>query len=213
MAEEIEIEIDLPSNSKESGKKDDPPKLRPVVQGEVVAEKPGLKTSFRKMFTGEHVKTIFEFIGMSVILPSLKSMVFDSITKGTEKALFGEDSSRYNQASRVTGPIQYSMISTQNARGQTNQLRALSPSRDGRDDRRQAEVWVIPSRGEAELVLDSLEMQIKQYGRATVADYYELINKTSLYTDNNWGWVDLRGTRIERAQGGYILTFPNAIPV
>ena len=55
MAEEIEIEIDLPSNSKESGKKDDPPKLRPVVQGEVVAEKPGLKTSFRKMFTGEHV--------------------------------------------------------------------------------------------------------------------------------------------------------------
>ncbi|FAA01395.1 MAG TPA: hypothetical protein [Siphovirus UK_ancient_CT89] len=43
---------------------------------------------------------------------------------------------------------------------------------------------------------------------ATVGDLYGMAGISQTYTDENWGWRDLRGARAVRARNGYILDLP-----
>lgn len=47
-----------------------------------------------------------------------------------------------------------------------------------------------------------------QYGVVTVGDLYSLADIFKTYTDENWGWRDLRSARVIRAHSGYILDLP-----
>lgn len=68
---------------------------------------------------------------------------------------------------------------------------------------------IIPSRQEAEEVLDRLFDLISKYDTATVADLYELTGLSSSHTDHKWGWEELRGASVGRIRGGgYLLNLP-----
>ena len=67
---------------------------------------------------------------------------------------------------------------------------------------------IIESRGDAELVLDQLEEIISTYGVASVADLYDLVGITGRsYTDNKYGWTDIRNAKVVRT-GRLYLTAP-----
>lgn len=65
------------------------------------------------------------------------------------------------------------------------------------------------------MVLSSLEDIITMYGIATVADYYDLIDHVSKYTDSKMGWVSLRKAEIVMTdeEGIYELILPTALPI
>lgn len=67
---------------------------------------------------------------------------------------------------------------------------------------------VLDTRHEAELVLDNLEELIKQYGQATVTDLYDLVNITSSFADEKWGWTDLSHANVSHVRDGYLLNLP-----
>jgi replication-associated recombination protein RarA len=67
---------------------------------------------------------------------------------------------------------------------------------------------VLETLGDAEDVLDQLRILIDQYDVVRVADLYDLCDITSDFTDQKWGWYDLRSARIRSVRGGYSLDLP-----
>lgn len=67
---------------------------------------------------------------------------------------------------------------------------------------------IIETRVEAEHVLDRMVDLLKQYDQVTVSDLCDLVGATAAYTDNKWGWTDLRGADIRRVREGYLLKLP-----
>ena len=46
------------------------------------------------------------------------------------------------------------------------------------------------------------------YGQVTVADLYDLVGISGSFTDNNYGWTDMREASVRRVRDGYILSLP-----
>ena len=54
---------------------------------------------------------------------------------------------------------------------------------------------------------------IKEYGQVAVADLYDLVGITGSYTDNKYGWTNLRNAEAIRDRDGYLLRLPKALPL
>ena len=72
---------------------------------------------------------------------------------------------------------------------------------------------VVPTRGEAEMILDRMDELISVYKVASVADLYDLAGVSSKYTDNKYGWTDIRGAEVIFSRGEYVIKMPRACPL
>src|SRR5690606_41700053 len=66
----------------------------------------------------------------------------------------------------------------------------------------------LETRVEAEEVIDQLFELVSKYGHASVADLYGLLGVTANYTDEKYGWTDLRGSKPVKVREGYLLDLP-----
>ena len=69
------------------------------------------------------------------------------------------------------------------------------------------------SRETAEKVLELSKEIINEYGFVTIADMYDLAGLNTTYTEQNYGWVDLKEAKIIRVRPGYKLVLPEMIPI
>lgn len=69
------------------------------------------------------------------------------------------------------------------------------------------------SRIECEMVLDQLIELISKYETATLRDLLTMVGENHSYTDEDWGWTDLRGGRVHRVRDGYLLDLPRPEPL
>ena len=72
---------------------------------------------------------------------------------------------------------------------------------------------ILSNRGEAEDVLSRMDELIEAYGLVRVADLYDLVGITGNYTDNKYGWTNIRNAEIIRVRDGYMIKMPRAIPI
>lgn len=69
------------------------------------------------------------------------------------------------------------------------------------------------NRGDAEAVLLRLQECVSLYGKASVADLYDLAGAKYSFTDHNYGWTDLTNVKVIRNfDGSYSIDVPRAIP-
>ena len=54
---------------------------------------------------------------------------------------------------------------------------------------------------------------IETYGIVSVADLYELVGVDGEYTDNDYGWTNIRNADVVRTRDGYLLSLPKAMPI
>lgn len=66
---------------------------------------------------------------------------------------------------------------------------------------------------DAEEVLDRLYDCLERYEKVRVFDLYDLAGVATNATDRNYGWTDLRGTKIVSTKEGWIIDLPRAIPL
>lgn len=216
---EVSLDVDLPGNSKtpkkvtvsdlSSAKVTVPekpverPKLEQVVQNAANRKKRGFGAWFRDTFTGEDAKAVARHVGMDVIIPAIKDMVADAGTQALHRMLFGEGApprgSRDRGGARTTERIPYGRMSTSGGR------RELAPRSRANHH---FEDIILDSRQEAEDTLYSLRDRIHQYGSATVSDLYDLVGISGDFTDDKWGWYDLRDSGIRRNRAGFLLVLP-----
>lgn len=187
--------------------------IEKVVIGEVQRRKKPLGKQFKEYFIGNDARSVFASILLDVLIPSAKDTMADAVSQGVELMLFGSARS----TSRRTGRLPFSHSSQKTY---TNYSTGSSFRRDeGPSLSRRARAThnfdeiILATRPEAEEVIDRLFDLIGKYGNATVADLYDLIGVTGSFTDDKWGWTDLRGAGVERIRNGYVLNLPPTEPL
>lgn len=178
-------------------------KVKKVVTGNVRERKKTGIRKFAEAFIVEDMHNVKDYLIMDVLLPKVKETVLTIITTGVAMALCGEkDKTRSTGASRVSYGGYYS-------RPERSDDRYRARPRSARD----YNDIIFDSQADAAGVLRRLDETITAYGIATVADLYDAAGMTSDYTAENYGWTDIRGSRVIRGIDGWEIRLPKAMPI
>lgn len=178
-------------------------KVGKVVTGAVKVQK---KSEFQKLkdnFISEDAKNVKSFVIMDVLIPAAKKAITDIVVNGLDMILYGEV--RNKNRSSISSKISYHNYYDRRdePRGDSNRTRN-GYSYDN---------ITLETRGEAEDVLTRMCELIDTYGIASVADLYDLVGISHNYTDNKYGWTNLRNAETVRVRDGYMLNLPKALPI
>jgi hypothetical protein len=201
---ERRIPVDLPSNSKKSKAEPRPP-IERVVTNDVTKRRQGLGSSLVHQFFAEDSGSVVQYVVLEVFLPAAKSMISDAFSQGIDRVLFGEQRVRPG----VSRPG-YTNYSKPTVRGIVDPRPPLSRQARATHD---FSNLILKTRLEAENVIDGLRNLVDQYQVASVADMYEMCGLTGEFTDNKWGWTDLRNASVMPIRGGYLLDLPGTVPL
>lgn len=152
-------------------------------------------------FVAEDLNKVKNAVLMDVIVPAVKKVISDIVTNGIDMLLYGEVK---NNKATTTSKIGYN--SMYNSQNQANAARVARSSYIYND-------IILSSRGEAEEVLNQMNEIIGTYGVVSVADLCEIVGVTGEFTDNKYGWSDIRDAYVERSKDGYMLKLPRALPI
>lgn len=182
-------------------------KVEKVISGTAKSKKKSEIRKFTDVFVSEDMDSVKSYIVMDVLVPAIKKAISDIVTNGIDMLLYGESGGsstvKKNPASRVSYRSYYE---SQNDRRET---RPINRNRVGYD----YDDVILDSRGEAESVLTRMDELMETYGLVSVADFYDLVGITCNYTDNKYGWTDIRNASIVRTRDGYMIKMPRALPL
>ena len=174
-----------------------------VVTGKVIAKKKSGLSKFADEFISEDAKNIKSYVIGDVLIPTAKKVISEVITNVVDIILYGgsRGTSRRSQADRVS----YVSYSNRDSR----------PYRESRqlDSGYSLDDIILATRAEAEDVLLRMDEIMAQYGLVRVADFYDLVGVEGRYTDNNYGWLNIRTAEIVRVRDGYKIKLPRAVPI
>ena len=187
-------------NNKEKEPKKE--KVEKIVKGVVKSKK---KSGFFGSFLSGDLMDIKEYVMQDVLIPALKNAIEDTITNGISMILNGGEPRKNNRRSSTSSRISYrSYYEREDRERDRGRTRTTGYSYDD---------VILETRGEAEDVINRLEELIDVYGMASVADLYDLVGISGQYTDNKYGWTDVRSATHVRVRDGYLLKMPRAIPL
>lgn len=178
-------------------------KVEKVVHGRVRTKPKSGISKITDIFISEDAANVKSYIVMDVLVPAVKKAISDIVRDGIDMILYGE--SRGRKSSSASGYVSYRDYSRSDDRDRFRDSRSRSSY--AHDD------IVLDSRGEAEEVLIRMDELIDTYGNVSVADMYDLVGKSSEYTDNKYGWTNIRNAEPIRVRDGYMLKLPKALPI
>lgn len=183
--------------------KEERPKINKVVSGTVKRSK-NSGSKLADVFISEDVSNVKNYILMDVIVPAVKKAISDVITNGIDMLLYG--SNGRTNANRSTA----STISYNRYYGRDDHPRISDPVQTSRYS---YDTITLTTRGEAEEVLARMDEIIDTYKMVRVADFYDLVGVTGNYTDNKYGWTNIRNAEVVRVRDGYRIKLPRALPI
>jgi hypothetical protein len=179
-------------------------KVEKVVQGTVKTKK---KSDLAKAFVAEDIRNVGSYIVMDVLIPAAKKALSDIVANGIDMLLYGDSRRRSNSSSGSAHYVSYRDYSNR------NNDRFAGDSARTRSGYSYDDV-ILETRAEANEVLDRMNEIIDTYKQVSVGDLYDLVGITGNYTDNNYGWTDLRSAEPIMARGGgWMIRLPKALPL
>lgn len=175
------------------------PKLHSVVKSDISKEK-SLKKKFKETFSNEDRDSIFEYVLMDVIAPTLKDGVLTAVIGALSMLFYGDPSKGVQKGNK-----DYSRLYSGNKRTFVTENRNYSRIRSSADS---LDEFIFNTRVDAVNTLNALKERIDEYDVATVADFYDAIGEFSNFQDNKYGWYDLTSAYISQTRGGYCLILP-----
>ena len=197
MNDNVPVRGDFPSNTRNTK-----PAVERVVKTPARIDKGSLGKQALQAFFAEDVKEVGQYLLWDIALPSIKNAVSDIFTSGIDRLLFGGDGGPQRSRSNKT----YTSYSNRTYGRRETPTERTYTQRDRREHN--LESIIFATRSEAEDVLNHLINICDQYDVATVGDLYGMAGISQSYTDENWGWRDLRSGRAVRSRNGYILDLP-----
>lgn len=177
---------------------------KPVVTGKVIPKKQSKLRKFTNEFISEDAKNVKTYVFGEVLIPAIKKAVCDIVTDGISMILYGE--SRGGNKRSSANRVSYRDYYDKDNRSYRND-RPVTSSGYSYDD------IILSTRGEAEDVLDRMYELMDTYQLVRVADLYDLVGITGNYTDNKYGWTNIRNAKIIRVRDGYMIEMPRAVPI
>lgn len=207
---EIDINQFEPNSHKynEQKKAQEMKKVEKVTSGKVSKRKRSLGKRFVDIFLTEDVGDVKTYLFYDVMIPAIKENVADLINSAIGMLFFGEATRRRKPTGGQTG-------SKVNYGGyfQGGQKPERLPSYQRARVAHNFDEIVFETRGEANLVLDGmLEILNSECRQVTVADFYDLAGMSTNFTDNKYGWTDLRTARVNGSPSrGYWIDLPRCV--
>lgn len=198
-----------PSNSHKSKQEPQEPEKRTgkVISGTAVVKKKTVGDKVKSIFIVEDLAKVKDYVITDVIIPNIKKAIDDIVSNGTHMILYG------------SGARPRSSSNTINANPSRVSYRSYYSNSDPRSEPRRDifdfESITFDTRGEAELVIDTLVDLITSYGVARVSDYYEAcgVSTNGNYMANDYGWKTLRDASTYRDNGRYAIRMPRPMPL
>ena len=179
-------------------------KVEKVISGKVKTKKKSEIQKFADVFISDDVDNVKSYILLDVLVPAIKKAISDIVTNGIDMILYGETGK--TKSNSIASKISYrSYYDGRNDRRDYNSSRIKTGySYDN---------ITLDNRGEAENVLYRMDELVSNYGLVSVADLYDLVGVTGNYTDNKYGWTDIRSASVIRVSDGYMIKLPKALPL
>ena len=179
-------------------------KIEKVVKGTVRTKKRSGITKITDQLVSEDVNNVKSYILTDVFIPAVKKLVYDIITDGFSMILYG--STGAGKKKTIGSNVSYRQF--YDRRDDDRRTLSTSSSRFEYDD------LIFDSRGEAEAVLNQMDVIIDTYGFVSVADLYDLADLSAPYTSNKYGWTNVSTADVARLRdGGYVIKLPRAMPI
>lgn len=173
-------------------------KVEKVISGTAhQRKKTGLSKAASTFIPGD-VDSVKNYIVMDVLVPSIKRAISDIVCNGINM-LLGEPA---RDSRSPGGKVNYRKYYQGEER--RDYARPRSQAQYNYDD------IVFETRGDAEEVLYRMEELLDRFEVVSVADLFDMAGISCNYTDNKYGWTDLRNARVERVRDGYIINLPRA---
>ena len=184
-------------------------KAERVTRGAVTTRKRSLGRRFFDIFVDENVGDVKTYLVYDVLVPAIKENIADLINSAVGMIFFGEATRRVVRRSNGNGTgskVNYGGYFNGGTR--TERIPSYGRSRIAHN----FEDVVFETRADAELVLDGMADILQEYKQVSVADLYDLAGRSTEFTDNNFGWTDLRGARVTGSPTrGYVIELPRCI--
>lgn len=177
--------------------------VQKVVTGTVKTKKKNELTKLADIFLPEDVQDVKSYVLMDVLIPAAKKLIDDVVTGGVHMWLYGS-AGRSKSSGSGTSYVSYRNYSDP---------RDSRPRAEARSSRYSYDDIVLESRGDAELVISQMDEMMETYGNVSVADLYDLVGKSCDYTDNRYGWTNIRNAEPVRVRDGWMIKMPRAIPL
>lgn len=176
-------------------------KTEKVVTGNVKQRKKSGLEKAGSIFVPGDVDSVKNYILMDVLVPSIKRAISDIVCNGINMLLGEPDRGRgkNNPGAKVSYRQYY-----QDRDDRPSYKQSRSQAQYNYDD------IVFETRGDAEEVLYRMEELLDRFEVVSVADLFDMAGISCNYTDNKYGWTDLRNARVERVRDGYIINLPRA---
>lgn len=178
-------------------------KVEKVITGNAKVKKKSESHRLGDIFVAKDKAEVTEYIWTDVLVPGIKKIVWEIVTGAFDMILFGGNGR--SKKNTNAGYVSYNSYSGNRREPPRDESRARTRYSYGE--------LVLETRGDAEDVMDRLNEAIQDYGMATVADMYDAAGLTCNYTDNKYGWRNLRDAQIVRVRDGYMLKMPPASPL
>lgn len=205
------VRENLPSNTNKKKTEEIPERaeVAKIISGEAIQVKKPLGRKIAETFTGDDIRSVGDFLLFEVAIPAAKNFIADAFSEGINRLLFGGTggSSRRIRTASGKPPVGYNRMFKDDARSS-----GRSMSQKARATHDFSEIK-LDNRAEAEDVIDKLTELVSKYGVASVSDLYDLVGVTGTFTDDKWGWDDLRSATVRIVRGGYLVSLPPPNPL
>lgn len=189
-------------------------RVKKVVKAPVTIKQKSGTRKFLDNFISKDVVDIKEYLIGDVLIPTIKDTIWSAFTNTLEMTLFGGTgrARRNDSTSRPSSNyVSYSSYSSSD-RFSDKYRDENRGSRSGFDP----EDIVFSNIADAEAVLDQMAACIEQWGKVSVNDLYDMVDRTPpVYTATRYGWtyLDADCKPVHLRGGGYILRLPKARPL
>ena len=154
----------------------------------------------------DDIQNIKSYVVMDVLIPAAKKAISDIVTNGIDMILYpgGNGRPKRSNANHVSYRSYYD---------NRDRDRRYDPETRSRRSSYSYDDIIIDTRAEAEEVLERIDELLDTYNVVSVADLYDLVGISCSYTDNKYGWTNLRNAEVIRVRDGYFLKLPKAGPI
>ena len=151
----------------------------------------------------DDIANLKSYILYDVFVPAFKKLISESVD-----ALLYRDGDRPRRSSDSKRSYQryYDDRNSRSSRDREYDRARVKSTYDYED-------IMFDNRGEAEEVLEMMREQLDKYDVVSISDFYELVGISPNFTDNKYGWDDLRSAYVVHLRDGYIIKFPRATPL
>lgn len=202
--EQMNYEPNSHKSKEERREADKPKQVEKVVTGAVKTKKKNDVHKLTDVFISEDVANVKDYILMDVLVPAVKKAISDIVTNGIDMILYG--STGRSKRTTSAGGVSYSKYYDQKRNDRPYESRSRTTIYQHDD-------ITLESRGEAEEVIERMSELVELYGEVSVADLYDLVGVTGNYTDNKYGWTNVRNAEVIRVRDGYLLKLPKVTPL